>query len=205
MLKIISNAIIFGKINYHLVIWPLINNNNINKVNKIIENVSRIVFGYNNYGRTFDYILKELKWHKIEELHEIAISKFVHKLLNSDDSHYLKDLITQNRMNKTLAENKIGPIQNNSKLLHNKIGLSTIELKSVIYKSEKIYNKLPRELTLIVKKSNFKKWLKKYYLNKNLKFTIIKDDYTKFKDNENFDINVNNVNKCQNEYIHLNY
>ena len=39
MLKNISNAIIFGKINYHLLIWPLINNDNLKKVNKIIENV----------------------------------------------------------------------------------------------------------------------------------------------------------------------
>ena len=59
MLNIISNAIIFGKINYHLVIWPLINNNNLNKVNKIIENISRIVYGYDNYGRTFKFILKK--------------------------------------------------------------------------------------------------------------------------------------------------
>ena len=59
MLKIVSNAIIFGKINYHLLIWPLINNGNINKVNKIIENISRIVYGYDSYGRTFEYLLKE--------------------------------------------------------------------------------------------------------------------------------------------------
>ena len=58
MTKIIANAILFGKINYHLVIWPLINNNNLIKVNKIIENVARIVIGPENYGRTFEFILK---------------------------------------------------------------------------------------------------------------------------------------------------
>ena len=55
MLKTISNAIIFGKINYHLVIWPLINNNNI-KNKQIIKNVLSMVYGIDNYGRTFDYI-----------------------------------------------------------------------------------------------------------------------------------------------------
>ena len=56
MLKTVSNAILFGKLNYHLLIWPLINNNNLNKVNKIIENVSRMVYGHDNYGRTFYFI-----------------------------------------------------------------------------------------------------------------------------------------------------
>ena len=200
MLKIISNAIIFGKINYHLVIWPLINNNNINKVNKIIENISRIVYGYDNYGRTFDFILKQLNWYKIEDLHEIAISKFIHKLLNNEDNHYLKDMITQKRQNKNLAENKIGPLKNNSKILQNKIGLATLELKTVIYKSQKIYNNLPRELTLIKNKNNFKKWIKKYYNNKKFKFTTIKDDYKSIKDNEKFIINDLDLQKCQLKY-----
>ena len=106
MLKIVSNAIIFGKINYHLLIWPLINNNNLNKVNKFIENISRIVYGSENYGRTFEYILKQLNWYNIQDLHEIAISKFVHKLLNCDDKHYLKDMITQNRQNKIYPKTK---------------------------------------------------------------------------------------------------
>ena len=150
MTKIIANAILFGKINYHLIIWPLINNNNLNKVNKIIENVARIVYGAEHIGRTFEFLLKNLNWFKIEDLHEMAIIKFIHKLLNKNDNHYLKDLITQNRYYKTLSENKIGPIKNNANNLQNKIGLGTLEIKSVINKSQNIYNKLPRELTLIV-------------------------------------------------------
>ena len=146
MLKIVTNAIIFGKLNYHLVIWPIISNINLQKVNKIIESISRIVYGDSNYGRTFDFILEKLNWFKIQNLHEIAIAKFVHKLLNNDDCHYLKDLITNNRQFKTKAENKIGPLQD-------KIGLGTLEQKSVIYKSQKIYNNLPRELTLIQNKN----------------------------------------------------
>ena len=65
----------------------------------------------------------------------MAIIKFIHKLLNKNDNHYLKDLITQNRYYKTLSENKIGPIKNNAKNLQNKIGLGTLEIKSVINKS----------------------------------------------------------------------
>ena len=196
MLKTVSNAILFGKLNYHLLIWPLINNNNLNKVNKIIENISRMVYGNDNYGRTFDFILKKLNWFNIQDLHEIAISKFVHKLLNGEDKHYLKDMITNNRQNRNLSENKIGPIKNNSKILQNKIGLATLELKTVIYKSYNIYNKLPREITLIKNKNNLKKWIKKYYNNKKIKFTIIKDDFKEIKDLENYEINDDNLKNC---------
>ena len=44
---------------------------------------------------------------------------------------------------------------------------------------------------------------KKYYNNKKLKFTIIKDNYNKMKDIEKFEINVNNVNKCIQDYDKL--
>ena len=42
---------------------------------------------------------------------------------------------------------------------------------------------------------------KKYYKNKKLKFTIIKEDFNKTKDIDKFDINVNNVHKCQLDYL----
>ena len=143
---------------------------------------------------------KKLNWYNIQDLHEIAISKFIHKLLNDDENHYLKDLITQNRQYKTLSDNKIGPLKNNSKILQNKIGLASLELKTVISKAYNIYNNLPRELTLIINKNNFKKWIKKYYNNKKLKFTIVKENYNKIKDIEKFEINVNNVNTCFQDY-----
>ena len=41
---------------------------------------------------------------------------------------------------------------------------------------------------------------KKYYNNKKLKFTIIKDDYKIIKDIEKFNINVQDVQKCQLKY-----
>ena len=193
MLKIVANAILLGKMNYHMIIWPLINNANLNKVNKIIENVARTIYGYDNYGRTTEFILQKIKWFKIQEMHHIAISKFIHKLLNNDDNHYLKDLITTNRQNKTLADNKIGTLQDN-------IGISTLEQKTLIYKAQKIYNNLPREITLIKKKSNFKKWIIKYYLNKNIKFTKILYDYNVAKDVSKFNIDKQNNNDCFNQY-----
>ena len=41
---------------------------------------------------------------------------------------------------------------------------------------------------------------KKCYQNKIFKFTKINDDFTKIKDIEKFNINVNIVNKCQSDY-----
>ena len=128
----------------------------------------------------------------------MAIIKFIHKLLNNDENHYLKFIITQNRFYKTLSDNKTGPIYNNSKNLQNKIRLGTLETKSVMNKSQNIYNKLPRELTLITKKDNFKKWLLKYYLDKNLKFT--KTDKIFTYNTENYTIDSTILDKCYNDY-----
>ena len=130
----------------------------------------------------------------------MAIIKFIHKLLNKNDNHYLKDLITQNRYYKTLSENKIGPIKNNAKNLQNKIGLGTLEIKSVINKSQNIYNKLPRELTLIVNKNYLKKWLIKYYLNKDIKFTKIDKDFKEIKIDQDYFIDQIKIDKCSFDY-----
>ena len=45
MFKIIANTILLGKINYHLIIWPFINKQNIKKTNKIIIDVAKIIYG----------------------------------------------------------------------------------------------------------------------------------------------------------------
>ena len=41
--------------------------------------------------------------------------------------------------------------------------------------------------------------VKKYYSNKNLKFTTINENYNKIKYNEKVEINVNSVQKCLND------
>ena len=75
------------------------------------------------------------------------------------------------------AENKLGPKQ---KLNKN----DTLTKKTFIMRSKDIYNMIPRQLTLLKNHLRFKKCLKKYTLNKNIKFIIPQQD--DFKDNTDY-------------------
>ena len=86
----------------------------------------------------------------MEEMHEIKTIIFTHKILNCKENFFYKDLLTQNRQRKTLAENKIGIMKNGYGLKHN-------EQNTFIYKAFSVYNNIPRELTLIIKGSTLKK------------------------------------------------
>ena len=85
MFSIVANAILIGKINYHLLVWPYISKKYIKKVN-----VARLCYGKNHYGRTDEYILKQIKWFTIEDYHTMETLKFTHKLLNKNKNYYLK-------------------------------------------------------------------------------------------------------------------
>ena len=116
--------------------------------------IARSIFGETNYGRTDDFILNSIKWFKIEKLHEMQIIKITHKILNNKENYYIKDLLTNNRERKTLWENKVGPLKD-------KYGNLTMEQNSYLYKTIAAYNKIPKEITLIIKDSIFKKWIKR--------------------------------------------
>ena len=49
------------------------------------------------------------------------------------------------------------------------MGQSTYSQQTFLYHAVNIYNKLPRKITLIKEPLLFKKWCKKYNLNKNIK------------------------------------
>ena len=66
-----------------------------------------------------------------------------------------------NRSVKYEAQNKIGPHKP-------EIGKHTQDQKTFLYKSVNLYNNLPRELTLMPNIKLFKKWLKMYYLRKEI-------------------------------------
>ena len=193
MFRIIANAILIGKINYHLLIWPYISKKNIRKTNKIIINVARLCFGQNHYGRTDEYILKQIKWFTIEDYHTMETLKFTHKLLNKNENYYLKNIITYNRERKTLAENKIGTLKS-------KFGHKTNEQNSFIFKAANNYNKLPRLITLITKPSNFKKWLKNYYIDNNIKLKKNDNDHKNTKNISDYEIDTKNIEKCYKDY-----
>ena len=119
--------------------------------------------------------------------------KFAHKILNKDDNYFFKSELTHKRQNKTFHENKIGTMPD-------KFGLKTNEQCTFIYKAFKWYNMLPRELTLIIKGTLFKKWIKKFYANKTLKLIKICKDYNKIINVNDFNIDHNVIKQCEDEY-----
>ena len=193
MLKTIANAIFRGKIMYHLAIWPNINRKNKEKVNKMLENVAKMILGNEYYGRTRNFILNKIGWNTIDEMQEMAISKFTNKILNNDQNYVIKNEMTINRERRTLGQNKIG-------ILPIKYGMDKTSQNSIIIKAKSIYNNLPKELTLIQKPKLFKKWIKIFYLNKNIKIKNKNKSYTEIKNNNDFKIDYINVIQCQLEY-----
>ena len=120
--------------------------------------------------------------------------KFTHKILNNEECYFFKDMLTFNHQRKTYYENKVGT-------LDLKYGLKTNEQASFVFNAFKWYNDLPRELTLIIKGYTLKKWLNKYYMNKNVKFSkkIIKDN-SSIKNTSDYNVNCNKLEECEMEY-----
>ena len=108
------------------------------------------------YGRTNDNILKSIKWMTIGERYQLAITKFAHKHLNSNNNnrHFITVLMTENRNIMSTAESSTGPkqrVENNNKYT----------LKTLVFKIKDIYKRVPKELTLLSNSMKFKKCIKK--------------------------------------------
>ena len=58
--------------------------------------------------------------------------------------------------------------------------MTTTDQKTFLHKNVRIFNDLPREITLSTNIDNFKKWLKKFYLEKEIQFPV-KNDHIDLK------------------------
>ena len=119
----------------------------------------------------------------------MQIIKITHKILNNKENYYIKDLLTNNRERKTLWENKVGPLKD-------KYGNLTMEQNSYLYKTIAAYNKIPKEITLIIKDSIFKKWIKRYFFDKNDTPKKIDKKY----EEKNYYIDTIKIEYCYQEY-----
>ena len=138
----IANAIFIGKLNYHAGIWTMLSKTSKDKVNKIIYTTARIILGKEAIGRTDKFCIQQLKWMNIDEIHENTIIKMTHKILNNEENYDLKRIFTEKRERRILADNKVGT-------LPDQIGITATTQNTFIYNAHKIYNKTPREITLI--------------------------------------------------------
>ena len=69
--------------------------------------------------------------------------------------------------------------------------------KSFLYRAVNVYNKLPRNLTLIKQENLFKKWCKKFNLDNNIKLKNQEDNVLE-EENEEEDENNRMLFQCEN-------
>ena len=184
-----ANALIMSKIFYNIEIWGDTTLTNRKKINKIIYDAAKTVIGTASIGRTNKWLLNEMKWFDIEKCHENAVQNYTYKMINSSNNHYFKTYLTTNRSIRIEAQNKVR---------HHDIemGQTAIMQRTYLYRAVNTYNKLPRNLTLIKNPNMFKKWLKKYNLNNNIKLKE-QDDFTRNNDDiENDNEEENDEEEC---------
>lgn len=188
--KTLASGIFFGKMYHHLEIVGETSLKIRAQINNLIIKTAKNVLGYQAYGRTSEWMLKELKWLNFDQMHSISIQKSVYKFINPEDKeniHTFTDYMLTNRSVKYEAQNKIRPHKP-------EIGKHTQDQKTFLYKSVNLYNNLPRELTLMPNIKLFKKWLKMYYLRKEI--VVPKREDNKIIINKQ-NINDENIIKCE--------
>ena len=163
--KQLANAILISKLNYNIEVWGDTSLSNLNKIDKIMLNAAKLVLGNKCLGRTNKWIMDNMKWTKTKEKYENAMTNSIYKTINSKNYHYFKNYLTSNRNVRQISQNKVGHHDQS-------MGHHIFTQRTFLYKSINLYNGLPRNLTLIKKTNLFKKWSKRYYLDKN---TILKN------------------------------
>ena len=182
-----ATAILMGKLSYHCEIIGNTSKTIKNKVDDIILSTAKAILGVKAIGRTKKWILNYLNWQDYNQLTISAIQKLSHKMINVENDHYIRYHITENRSVRNFAQNKLS---------HHRpgIGLTEAEQRSFEYLSVKYFNILPRELTLIRKNHLFKKYLRKYNIDRTVKLKPIEDNTIEILSPN---IDQNNIDRCE--------
>ena len=186
----LANGIIMSKVNYNIETWGNTTSRNRKKIDKIIVEAARITSEKNTEGRTDEWILKEARWLNTENNYINTIQNMVYKIINNQDEHYFKHYLTNTRNIRNKSHNKVG---------HHSVtmGRSKYTQQTFLYMAIDIYNRLPKEITLIKYQRRFKIWVKKYNLNNMIKLKSQDDNMEEIKIQE---INEEIIIKCQEEY-----
>ena len=159
--KQIANAIILSKVNYHIEVWGQTSETNRRKIDHILLKTAKLVVGRHHLGRNNKWYLNEMKWLTLKEMYETSTQKYTHRIIHGSDNHFFKNYLLSNRNARNEYEEKLGPHKPY-------IGLSVHTQNTYLYQIITSYNKLPKEITMIRDPKIFKKWLKKFYLDKNI-------------------------------------
>ena len=142
--RTMANALMISKVNYNVDVWGKTNKHNLNKINQILEKAARIVLGNSSIGRTTDWVMTNMKWLKIELKYENSAQNYIYKLINGKDEHNFKHKLIGNRSVRIRCQNKVGHHDQ-------EMGRNVYTQRSILYTAVSVYNKLPRNITLIKK------------------------------------------------------
>ena len=159
--KQLANSIFYSILYHHIEIIGSTTLTNIRKIDAEILKLAKFLNGKNGYGKTSEWHLRNQNWLNYTELFEYCTAKFTNRLIHSESSHHIKYEILEKRRGRNLAQDKLGPINEN-------LGRHAATQATFPYHSNRIYNSLPANLTLIDRKDIFKKYAKKYFLNKKI-------------------------------------
>ena len=137
-------------------------------------------------GRTRNWMMLKIKWLTTQKNYENSSQNIIYKIITSEEDHYFKDYLLKSRSIRNKSQNKVGT--------HDQImGQSIFTQKSFLYTSIELYNNLPKNLTLIKQQNLFKKWVKLYNLNNNIKLKNQEDNTIEYTP---LNTNLDQIREC---------
>ena len=94
-IKTFANAILIGKMNYHIEAIGETSSRIREKIDNIMLKTAKICLGSIANGRTFKWIMDQMNWTNFKNMHEMSIIKMTHKFINSEDDHYYKKYLIE--------------------------------------------------------------------------------------------------------------
>ena len=145
------------------------NRANITKIDNMIIKMAKQILGKQASGRTNEWILRKIGWLNFDDTYKLSILKTAHQIMNTNNNHFIKSELIRNRNVRNASQNKTGP---NPK----RFGINELEQQTFIFQVKKVYNQLPRELTLIKNPNIFKTRIKKHIKIETIQSRKVEDD-----------------------------
>ena len=101
----------------------------------------------------------------MSDLYKYNSIKYIHKTIHSDSDHFIKQYLLSNRNDRNRKVNKLGPHKA-------EIGRNYITQNTILYSAVSTFNSLPDSLTKITRHKMFRRWLKRWIVNKNVDIPI---------------------------------
>ena len=148
------NGYIIGKLQYMLPLYMNANQNNINKLHKVLMRAARTALGHYGLKLSITQILDKCNWLTINKMIKWSTLKFLHKIINNNSP---KVLISTLRKIRGRSNTAIAPFY---------IPKMEYFKNFFMQKGLKLYNQIPNEIKS-KNETNFKKASKQWIKNQN--------------------------------------